>query len=111
MLTPPSSHTRCFGLRLSGDAVDEVDARGERIVDDTLLILVNAHHEPIPFVLPAHRRGVRWEALLDTRTPDGAIRHPTIRGGEAYDLGGRTLTLFSLHRRRAGQAGRSPQAE
>src|SRR5215468_10533818 len=50
---------RSIGLRLSGDALDEVDARGEPIVDDTLLVLLNAHHEAVPFVLPAHRRGVR----------------------------------------------------
>jgi pullulanase/glycogen debranching enzyme len=35
---------RCIGLRLAGDAIDEVDARGERIVDDTFLLLLNAHH-------------------------------------------------------------------
>src|SRR5262249_52440626 len=63
-------HTRCFGLRLSGDAIDEVDKRGRRVVDDTLLILLNAHHEPISFLLPAHRRGVRWEVVVETRTAD-----------------------------------------
>jgi isoamylase len=90
---------RCIGLRLAGDAIAEVDARGERITDDTLLILLNAHHEPVPFILPAHRRGVRWEALLDTRTRDGLRRHRLLRGGEAYDLEGRCLAL--LRQRRA----------
>ena len=52
--------TRCFGLRLAGDAIEELDARGNRIVDDTLLILLNAYHEAIQFTLPAHRRMVRW---------------------------------------------------
>ncbi|HWU38848.1 MAG TPA: glycogen debranching protein GlgX, partial [Candidatus Acidoferrum sp.] len=66
---------RCIGLRLAGDAISEVDARGEEITDDTLLILLNAYHEPVPFILPAHRRGVRWEVLLDTRTRDGRRQH------------------------------------
>ncbi|HEX3034291.1 MAG TPA: glycogen debranching protein GlgX, partial [Thermodesulfobacteriota bacterium] len=44
--------TRCFGLRLAGDAIDEFDERGNRIVDDTLLILLNSHYESVPFVLP-----------------------------------------------------------
>src|SRR5581483_3853222 len=52
------------GRRIGGDAIEEVDDRGNRIVDDTLLILLNAHHEPVPFVLPAHRRKVRWQVLL-----------------------------------------------
>jgi isoamylase len=85
---------RCIGLRLAGDAIEEVDARGERITDDTLLILLNAHHEPVPFILPAHRRGVRWEVLLDTRTRDGLRRYRSLRGGEAYDLDGRCLALL-----------------
>jgi len=89
--------TRCVGLRLAGDAIDEVDARGRRIVDDTFMVLLNAHHEPVPFILPAHRRGVRWEVLVDTRTADTRFRHPSLRGGEAYDLGGRTLALLRLH--------------
>ena len=59
--------TRAFGLRLAGDAIDEVDERGEPIVDDTFLILINGHCEPLPFVLPAHQSGVRWEPVLDTR--------------------------------------------
>jgi isoamylase len=89
-------HTRCLGLRLAGDAIPEVDARGHRIVDDTFLILLNAHHEPLPFLLPAHRRGVRWDVLVDTRSPDGRVRQRALKGGEAYELEGRSLALLRL---------------
>ncbi len=89
---------RSLGLRLAGDAIEEVDARGNRIVDDTLLILLNAHHEPLPFLLPAHRRGVRWELVLDRRA--ASLRgHPVlIRGGRAYDLEARSMAVFRLPR-------------
>jgi len=40
-------HTHCLGLRLASDAIEEADSRGNRMVDDTLLILLNAHHEPL----------------------------------------------------------------
>jgi glycogen operon protein len=89
----PAAH--CLGLRLAGDGVDELDPRGERIVDDTLLILLNAHHEPIPFILPAHRRKLRWQVLLDTREAKPKRRR-LLRGGEAYDLEGRSLALLRL---------------
>jgi isoamylase len=89
---------RCLGLRLAGDAIDEVDDRGRRITDDTLLILLNAHHEPIPFILPAHRARIRWELLLDTREPTGRRRQRPLRGGETYDLEARSLVLLSLRR-------------
>ena len=41
-----------LGLMLGGDAIRMVDERGERLLDDGLLILMNAHHEPITFQLP-----------------------------------------------------------
>jgi isoamylase len=105
-------HTRCFGLRLAGDAIEEVDARGERVVDDTLLILMNAYHEGVPFVLPAHQRGVRWEALVDTRAPDGRPSSRVLRPGKTYDLGARSLAILKLgrgdRRARIGRYGGQP---
>jgi glycogen operon protein len=87
---------RCLGLRLAGDAIEEVDPRGDRIVDDTFLMLLNAHHEPVPFLLPAHRPGVRWEVVLDTRAPGGTRRQRPLKGGEPYDLETRSLALLRL---------------
>jgi isoamylase len=89
---------RCLGLRLAGDAIDEVDDRGNRVIDDTLLILLNAHHESIPFVLPAHRARIRWELLLDTRESTGKRQQRPLRGGETYDLEARSLVLLRLRR-------------
>jgi glycogen operon protein len=89
-------HTRCLGLRLSGDAIDEVDARGRPVTDDTLLILLNAYHEPVPFTLPAHTRGVRWEAVIDTRSAEPPRRSRLLRGGTTYDLEARSLAIFGL---------------
>src|SRR5258705_3484028 len=89
--------TRSFGLRLDGDAIEELDDRGNRIVDDALLILLNAHHEAVPFILPAHRRKVRWQVLLDTSESTlSKTTHRSIRGGEAYELKGRSLVLLRL---------------
>ena len=59
--------TRCLGLRLAGDAIEEVDRAGEPIRDDTFLLLFNAHTSRSTSSLPAHRTRVRWELVLDTR--------------------------------------------
>jgi isoamylase len=98
-----NSFTRCFGLRLAGDAIADVDHEGAPIVDDTLMILVNAHHEPMEFVLPAHRRGARWDVLLDTRSSTGRRRHRPLRGGDRYDLGARCLTMLRLEHAPGGR--------
>jgi glycogen operon protein len=90
------SLSRCLGLRLAGDAIEEVDDMGEPIVGDTFLILLNAHHEPVPFVLPAHETPVTWEPVLDTRDWDGDAERPSLRTGERYALEGRSLVVLRL---------------
>jgi isoamylase len=88
---------RTLGVRLAGDAISEVDERGNRIADDTLLLLLNAHHERVSFLLPAHRRGVRYELLLDTREAKGRPRkQTTLKGGAPYELLPRSLALLCL---------------
>jgi isoamylase len=88
---------RSIGVRLAGDAIDETDERGRRVTDDTLLLLLNAHHEPMTFVLPAHREEVRWQLTLDTRAPTGRrANSPRVRGGGKYRLVPRSVALFVL---------------
>jgi glycogen operon protein len=89
---------RCFGLRLAGDAIEEVDARGNRVVDDTLLILLNAYHETIRFVLPAHRRKLHWWVVLDTSEPTTRREQRQLRGAAPYPLKARSLVLLRLPR-------------
>jgi glycogen operon protein len=86
---------RRIALRLAGDAIAEVDVRGEQITDDTFLILLNAHHAPQTFVLPAHRPGIRWEIVLDTRAADPPHRARLVPGGKPYELEGRCLACFA----------------
>ncbi|HET8579726.1 MAG TPA: glycogen debranching protein GlgX [Nitrospiraceae bacterium] len=90
-------YVRCLGLRLAGDAIEETDSKGRPLLDDTFLLLLNAHHEPLPFTLPAHRRGVRWEPVMDTvATKREKKRVTLLKGGEGYDLEARSLALLRL---------------
>ena len=86
--------TRGFGLRLAGDAIEEVSVKGERIVGKTLLILLNAHHEPIDFTLPARRPDVRWSPLFDTGRARGSEAPAPVLSGAAYRVEGRSLAVF-----------------
>jgi glycogen operon protein len=95
--------TRCLGLRLSGDAIEEMDEAGRPIGDDTFLLLLNAHHEPIDFALPAHRARVRWELVVDTRAWEQSGRPRAFRAGDRYALEGRSLALLRLRRRAAAR--------
>jgi glycogen operon protein len=90
--------TRCFGLRLAGDAIQEPDVMGRRIVDDTFLVMLNAHHEPMSFTLPAHRNDIRWEPVLDTREPTGQRKAEVLSGGDVYDMEARSVVVLRLRR-------------
>jgi glycogen operon protein len=85
---------RCLGLRLAGDIIEETDERGHAIVDDTLLILLNAHHEPVSFVLPQHKSEHQWEGVLDTREPTGKPPKDILTDDHVYELEGRSLALL-----------------
>jgi glycogen operon protein len=90
---------KCLGVRLAGDLIGDVDERGEPIVGDTLLLLLNAHHEAISFALPAHKEEHRWELLLDTAGPT-ALEPRQMKGGEQYGLQGRSLAVFRTRHER-----------
>ena len=87
-----AGYVRCLGVRMAGDLIDDVDEHGEPIVGDTVLLLLNAHHEAIPFTLPATRDGQPWERLFDTADP----QCPPIRctGGQQYELAGRAMVVL-----------------
>jgi glycogen operon protein len=87
---------RCMGVRLAGDLINEVAERGEPIVGDTILVLLNAHHEAIPFTLPVYKSGQRWERLLDTAQEGDA---PCEQYAEQYQypLEGRSMAVFRTH--------------
>ena len=53
---------------LNGRAISEPDRRGERVQDDSFLLLFNASDEDLQFVIPPRRYGTRWSKTLDTAT-------------------------------------------
>lgn len=89
------SFTRSLGLFLAGEAIEEYDECGQRILDDNQILLFNAHHDDISFSLPKHPNNVRWQVLVDTcfnngKRSDGRFYH----SGEAYPLKCRSLVLL-----------------
>ncbi len=82
---------RCLGVYLGGDALDEVDARGRPVRDDTFIVLFNAHHDAIPFKLPPFGGG--WRVVLDTAR-DGGAEKRVLESDAVYDLDGRSLALL-----------------
>jgi isoamylase len=87
-----AGHVRCLGVLLNGNAIDELDEEGNRIVGDTILILLNAHDHIVTFQLPDHDDGRPWELLLDTR--HNYVRPQTFSLGETYSVQARCVVIF-----------------
>jgi glycogen operon protein len=83
-------------MLLSGDATDVLNFEGESVRDDTFLLLINAHHEAIPFVLPGLEH-LEWQLILDTTDSGGFLVKPKkFASGDDISLGGRACCLFQL---------------
>jgi glycogen operon protein len=85
---------RSLAMRLAGNAITETDDRGEPIVDDSLLILLNAHHEPVPFILPDDPNDHGWDMVLDTQQLSTERSGRKLKSGETYPLAGRTIAML-----------------
>jgi glycogen operon protein len=83
--------TEAFGFRLCGQAMDDVNERGEPITDDTLLVLLNARPEAVPFLLPDPHPGVRWALLLDTADAEAPPTPCRLDPAAVLTLAGRSL--------------------
>jgi glycogen operon protein len=85
---------KCLGVRLAGDAIGEFDDQGSPIVGDTLLCLLNAAPDPVPFTLSSFVTRPRWECVLDTF--DELRQGQVFDGGAKYPLAEHSLAVFLL---------------
>jgi isoamylase len=64
-----SGRNSSIAIFLNGRGIPDRNEIGERIVDDSFLLLVNAHHEQSTFTLPPASYGRTWEVVIDTADP------------------------------------------
>lgn len=91
-----------FALFLAGRALDEVDADGRPMVDDDLVIALNASPLDLPLALPEQAGMEPWELLLDTAEERVEPRVPR---GELTRLPARSLRLFRSSSRAVRRGG------
>jgi glycogen operon protein len=84
---------KSLAVALNGRALG-VNARGEPVVDDTYVLLFNAHYEPIDFVLPPPEWGQRWVVVLDTQTAQVGDLDLAHESGAAVPVGARSAMLL-----------------
>jgi glycogen operon protein len=81
---------------LNGDAIRSVTPHGEVVHDDSLILLFNAGHEPVEFVLPPRRFGARWGVELSTRPESDTGREYAAR--QPVAVADRSVIVLSRQR-------------
>ncbi len=61
---------------LNGQAITDVDTRGERVTDGSFLLCFNAAPEDVDMVLPSSDYGQKWAVVLDTATSEMPAMSP-----------------------------------
>jgi isoamylase len=108
-----SGFAKSVGVFLNGDAIPDPDLRGEKVTDDSFLVLFNAHYEPLPFTIPKRDWGDHWVVVLDTddlrllAEPGGSDGPGTtiawdpglgegepVKKGDQIDVGARSLMVL-----------------
>ncbi len=80
---------------LNGDAISEPDPRGERITDDSFLLMFNAAEHDLDFTVPAAGFGEQWIGELDTADPQPPPGAATaVKPGDTLTLASRSLRLL-----------------
>jgi isoamylase len=87
--------TRCIGLRMAGDAIDETDEHGNAIADDTLLVLLNSQEKPVEFVLPGQGADRQWTVVLDSSKPSLKKQSVQKQADRPFMLAARSLMVLS----------------
>jgi glycogen operon protein len=88
-------HGKSMGMLLDGRAQPSGILKPGS--DVTLLVIVNAHHDVVNYLLPEVPEGEYWNCVVDTNRPQLRDHEPLAFGSE-FMVTGRSLLLFELHR-------------
>ena len=83
---------RAVCVFLNGQTLEITDEKGEPVIDDSFLLIINAAQDGVEFTLPACVTGGGWRQIMSTENIDEpfAEKEPT----QKVIAGGRSLLLF-----------------
>ena len=88
------SDRHVLGLFLNGYEFPYRGRSGQQIIDDSFVLLINAHHEDVAFTLPARRWGTTWALELSTAAPQAEAGSQTFGARSGIETLGRSITVL-----------------
>jgi glycogen operon protein len=89
-----NSGAHALGLFLNGDGLTAPGPEGERVEDDSFLLLFNATADDVQFHVPSRRFGGEWSLVVDTADPDARAGATTYAAGGPLTLTSRSFVLL-----------------
>jgi isoamylase len=87
-----SGFGRSVGVFLNGNGIRGMDRRGGRVVDDSFLMLFNAHDETLDFTVPTEEYAPAWTCVVDTAGMPASAE--VTRAGEVIPVPGKGLVVL-----------------
>ncbi|MGH9277319.1 MAG: glycogen debranching protein GlgX [Acidimicrobiales bacterium] len=93
------SRVNAVGMFLNGEEIAEPGRRGERVVDESFLVLLNGAHEPVRFRLPDVKWANSYELVIDTSlgyvaSLPARIEGPALKASDEIDLEDRSVVVL-----------------
>jgi glycogen operon protein len=90
---------RTLGMYLNGTAPEIRDRAGQCAEDADFLLLLNAHHEPVPFRISHQLYPSGWKVAFDTARPTLPVEEEAVKRNRLVRLAARSFVLLSHERR------------
>ena len=88
-----ASFAKSVAVFLNGHGIPDLDARGQRVLDDSFLLCFNAHYEPIEFTLPPKEFGAAWHVVVFTG-PEEETPAEEVPGGGTLKVDAHTAVVL-----------------
>jgi isoamylase len=83
---------RAVGVLLNGQTLEVTDEKGQPVIDNSFLLIVNAAQDGVEFTLPPCISGAGWRQIISTENVDDPFAEKEPDG--KVIVGGRSLLLF-----------------
>jgi isoamylase len=85
---------KTIAIFLNGEAIDTVNHRGERILDDSFFMLFNTDSKVLEFVIPPELRQWEWRMIIDTTKPRFIRRGQHYHNQQTIRVEGRSFVML-----------------
>ncbi|MGC1219623.1 MAG: glycogen debranching protein GlgX [Phormidesmis sp.] len=85
-----------ISIFLNGAEIPNLDIKGQRIFDDSFLLLFNPSAEPVLFTIPESIETKEWQVILDTHLPTGFVEDGmTYKRDQMAEVMARSLVILN----------------